>query len=133
MTSSSRTLLIVEDDASMRQSMERLLGTAGFAVRAYESAEVALTAGIPHEIACIISDLRLPGISGLELLALLRKRGCSTPLIVITAFDAPGLVKEAIDAGAVAYLVKPFLGSDLLEAIRTAITGLDSNSSGAAH
>ncbi len=133
MTNSDHTVLIVEDDASMRRSMERLLGTAGFVVRACESAEVVLTVGVPDEIACIISDLRLPGISGLELLAVLRTHGCPTPLIVITAFDTPGLADEAIDAGAAAYLVKPFLGSDLLEAIRTAIADPRSDRSGAIH
>ncbi|HSO22949.1 MAG TPA: response regulator [Chondromyces sp.] len=131
MTSSSRTLLIVEDDASMRQSMERLVAAAGFSVLAYESAEALLAAGVPRDAGCIISDLRLPGASGIELLALLRTHGCSTPLIVITAFDTPGLVHEAIDAGAAAYLVKPFLGSDLLEAVRTAIADLASKNGGA--
>ena len=118
---SSRSVLIVEDDPSMRSSMERLLGTAGFTVLGYESAEVVLSSGIPEGISCIVSDLRLPGMSGLNLLSEIRGRGHGTPLILVTAYDAPGLGNEALRRGAAAYLVKPFRGTALLDAIRTAI------------
>ena len=121
MTASSRTVLIVEDDASMRRSMERLLVTAGFEVLERGSAEAALAADICDDITCVISDLRLPGISGLDLLAELRARGVAAPLILITAYDAPGLCAKALRAGASAYLLKPFHGIALLDALRTAI------------
>ena len=118
---SGHTVLIVEDDASMRRSMERLLGTAGFVVLGYMSAEALLAAGIPGDIACVISDLRLPGISGLELMAELRVRGFEAPLILITAYDVPGRCAEAVRCGAAAYLVKPFHGLALLDVLREVI------------
>lgn len=121
MTKSGHTVLIVEDDESMRRSMERLLGTAGFLVLAHDSAEAVLEAGVPHDIACVISDLRLPGISGLDLLAELRYRGFEAPLILITAYDAPGRSADARRSGAAAYLLKPFQGIALLEALREVI------------
>jgi len=121
MTNSGHTVLIVEDDASMRRAMERLLGTTGFVVLGYVSAEAVLAAGIPDNIACVISDLKLPGISGLELLAELRARGFEAPLILITAYDVPGRCAEALRSGAAAYLVKPFPGIALLDALRAVI------------
>jgi FixJ family two-component response regulator len=121
MTNSGHTVLIVEDDASMRRAMERLLGTTGFVVLGYVSAEAVLAAGLPDNIACVISDLKLPGISGLELLAELRARGFEAPLILITAYDVPGRCAEALRRGAAAYLVKPFHGLALLDALRAVI------------
>ena len=102
----------------MRQAIQRLLEAAGLEFAAYVSAEELLAAGI-EGIACVVSDLRLPGMSGLELLAEVRGRGSLVPLILITAHDAPGLREEAKRRGAAAYLVKPFPGAALLEAIRT--------------
>lgn len=121
MAESGHQVLIVEDDASMRRSMERLLDTAGFEVLECGSAEAALAADISDDITCVVSDLRLPGISGLELLAELRTRGCTAPLILITAYDAPGRCADTLRSGATAYLVKPFHGTALLDAIREAI------------
>jgi two-component system response regulator FixJ len=121
MAVSGQHVLIVEDDASMRGSMERLLGTSGFSVLGYDSAEAVLNSGIPMDASCIVSDLKLPGMSGLDLLAEVRARGCTAPLILITAYDAPGRIDEALRGGAAAYLVKPFHGTTLLDVIRVAI------------
>ena len=118
MAVSSQVVLIVEDDASMRGAIERLLRTAGFSVLAYESAEALLAVDVPTKTACVVSDLKLPGMSGLDLFAELRVRGCEAPLILITAYDAPGRCAEALRSGAEAYLVKPFHGTALLDAIR---------------
>ena len=73
--------------------------------------------------ACVVSDLKLPGMSGLELLSELRARGAGSPVILITAHDSPALRAEAARLGAAAYLAKPFLGSELLTAIRVATVG----------
>ena len=118
---SSHRVLVVEDDESMREALERLLGAAGFESSAYASAEAALDGHTGGQPACIVCDLRLPGMSGFELLDELRGRGWSVPFIVITAHDAPGLGDEAIRRRAAAYLAKPFRGSALLDAIRAAI------------
>ena len=71
--------------------------------------------------ACVVSDLKLPAISGLELLAELRARGGRPPLILITAYDAPGLREEAAQRGAAAYLAKPFRGTALLDVVKAVI------------
>jgi FixJ family two-component response regulator len=115
------TVLVVEDDDSMREAIERLLNAAGFGCAAYASAEALLARGVNADSACVISDLRLPGMSGLELLAALRERNLSLPFILITAYDEPGLREEAASCGAAAYLSKPFRGTTLLDAVREAI------------
>ena len=105
----------------MREAIERLLGAAGFNCVAHASADALLARGVDRSAACVISDFRLPGTSGLELLALLRQQGVSLPFILITAHDAPGLCEKALSGGAAAYLAKPFRGTRLIEAVRSAI------------
>jgi len=114
------TVLVVEDDDSMREAIERLLDAAGFRCTAYASADALLARGVDEDSACVISDLRLPGMSGLELLETLRELKISLPFILITAHDAPGLREKATACGAAAYLSKPFRGTRLLEAVRAA-------------
>jgi len=115
------TVLVVEDDDSMREAIERLLNAAGFESAAYASADALLARGVYEDSACMICDLRLPGMSGLELLAVLREQSISLPFILITAHDAPGLREKAMSCGAAAYLAKPFRGTTLLDAVRGAI------------
>ena len=116
-----KRVLVVEDDESMRQATERLLNASGFATAVYGSAEELLAVGPAECDACVVSDLKLPALSGLGLLAELRTRGWMRPLILITAHDSPGTRKEAERSGVAAYLAKPFLGSELVAAIRIAI------------
>jgi FixJ family two-component response regulator len=125
MATTPRKVLVVEDDTSMREAVERILGLAGFEPRAYASAEALLAAGTAEGAACVVSDLRLPAMSGLELLAALRARGFRAPLILITAYDEPGLAEEAMRRGAAHYLAKPFHGTELLAAVTTVIEALD--------
>jgi FixJ family two-component response regulator len=115
------TVIVVEDDDSMRNAIERLLKTAGFRCAAYALADALLARGFDEDAVCVISDLRLPGMSGLELLAALRERDISLPFILVTAHDSPGLRQKAMQCGAAAYLAKPFRGTALLEAVRGAI------------
>lgn len=110
-------VIVVEDDESMREATERLLGAAGFATTGYRSVEELLAVSGFEDALCIVSDIKLPGMSGLELLSELRRRGVDTPVIVITAHDGPDVQKEAERRGAAAYLAKPFLGSAMLAAI----------------
>ena len=115
------TVIVVEDDDSMRNAIERLLKAAGFGCAAYASADALLARGVDEDAVCVISDLRLPGMSGLELLAALREGDISLPFILVTAHDSPGLRQKAMQCGAAAYLAKPFRGTALLEAVRGAI------------
>lgn len=113
----NRMVLIVEDDASMREAMESLLGLSGFDTVMYESAEAMLGAETAERPLCVISDLHLPVMSGLELLGELRRRHWQPPVIIITAHDSPATRREAARLGAVDYLAKPFPSISLLTAI----------------
>ena len=119
--SQAGTILVAEDDDSMREAIEQLLNAAGFECEAFSSATALLARGVDQESVCVISDLKLPGMSGLELLGVLKERNPSTPFILITAHDAPGLREKAMRNGAAAYLAKPFRGTALLDIINTAI------------
>jgi len=114
-------VLLAEDDAGMREAIETLLEAAGIETAAYASAEALLASGGVETARCVISDLKLPAMSGLELLAALRARGMLPPMIMITAHDEPGVRDEAVRLGAVAFLAKPFAGSVLLAAIASAV------------
>jgi len=118
---SGGTILVVEDDDSMREAIERLLLMAGFRCAAHGSAEALLAQGVVEHSVCVISDLKLPGMTGLELLVALRERGMSMPFILITAHDDPGLRDTAKRCGVADYLSKPFRGTALLQAVRGAI------------
>ena len=114
----SKRVLVVDDDESMREAIESLLNEAGFETTVYSSAEALLAGGAVEGATCVVSDFKLPSMSGLELLAELRARGARAPVIVVTAHDAPGVCAEAVRLGAHAYLTKPFVGSALLAAIQ---------------
>jgi len=107
----------VDDDEGMREALKHLLDAAGFQTVVYSSAEALLGDGALDGTLCIISDIRLPAMSGLELLAELRARGVCAPVIAITAHDEPGVRSEAKRRGVVTYLAKPFHGGALLAAI----------------
>jgi len=115
------TVLVVEDDDSMCQAIERLLKAGGFECATYASADALLARGVDKESPYVISDLRLPGLSGLDLLAALREQKISLPFILITGHDSPGLREKALLSGATAYLPKPFRGTKLLDSVRAAI------------
>jgi FixJ family two-component response regulator len=121
-TAKARAILVVEDDDSMREAIARLLSAADFECDAYASAEALLARGGGNDVACVVCDLKLPGISGLELLEELRARGGCPPFVLITAHDAPGLRKEALQRGAAAYLAKPFRGTALLDVLKSVVT-----------
>lgn len=118
MASTSRGLiLVVDDDDSMREALERLLRAADFETVAYASAEALLAAGAGAGAACIVSDYKLPAMSGLELLSELRTRGGWPPVVLVTAHDSAEVRDEARRRGADGYLAKPFAGKALLAAI----------------
>lgn len=127
MTAPRAKVLVVEDDGSMRDAMDHLLNMAGFTCAAYTSADDLLRAGVDEESVCVVSDMRLPGISGLDLLCALRQRNVALPFILITAYDTLELRQRAESCGVSAYLTKPFRGTALLEALRR-VTGPQSPS-----
>ncbi len=112
---------MVEDDDSMRAALDRLLGVAGFDPKVYASAEALLADEADRQAVCTVADLKLPGLSGLDLLARMQARGERAPLVLITAHDMPGQREEAVRRGAALYLVKPFSGTALLEAVNSAL------------
>ena len=113
----SSTVLVVEDDDSMREAIATLLGLSGYRTLLFASAEAMLAEDAIDHPLCVVSDLNLPAMSGLDLLIELRRRRRPTPVIIITAFDSPSTRQEAIRRGAVAYMAKPFPSSALLTAI----------------
>jgi FixJ family two-component response regulator len=114
---SPQAIAIVEDDESMREAIEHLLGVAGFRTVVYESAEALLGEEASENPLCIVSDLNLPAMSGLDLLTELGRSGGPPPVIIITAYDSTSSRQEAARRGASAYLAKPFTSVALLAAI----------------
>jgi FixJ family two-component response regulator len=118
-------IVVVEDDAGMKKAIERLLRAAGFQPVSFGSAEELLQTEATDSAACLVLDIHLPGLSGLELERLLVTSGRVKPVIFITGQDEASLRDEAQRLGC-AYFRKPFDGKALLEAIRRAIE-LDCN------
>jgi FixJ family two-component response regulator len=117
----TKLVAIVDDDHSMRDALQGLLKAVGVPSQAFVSAEEFLNSGQQHQAACLITDIRMPGISGLELQARLNAEHCRIPTIFITAHnDAPSRMR-ALRAGAVEFLAKPFDDEALLETVRAAL------------
>ena len=112
---------IVDDDDLMRSALQGLLKAVGMPARAFASAEEFLLSGQQHQTACLIADIRMPGISGLELQAKLNAERCRIPTIFITAHGDAKMRMQALRAGAVEFLAKPFDDEALLESVRGAL------------
>ena len=112
---------ILDDDELMRGALQGLLKAVGLPAEAFVSAEEFLNSGQQHQVACLIADIRMPGISGLELQAKLSADRCRIPIIFITAHGDAKLRMQALRAGAVEFLAKPFDDEVLLERVRAAL------------
>jgi FixJ family two-component response regulator len=112
---------IVDDDESMRAAIEDLLSSVGIKARSFVSAEEFLVSGLLSEIACLISDIRMPGMTGLELQAKLVAEGSQIPIIFITAHGNTRMRRQALEAGAIEFLGKPFDDESLLGSVRSAL------------
>ena len=112
---------VIDDDKSVRRTTTLLIQSFGFKAAAFESSESFLGAGDLDNTACLIVDVQMPGMNGLGLQSQLAAAGCRIPIIFITAFDDKEARRRAMQAGAVAFLGKPFSDEQLLECIRSAL------------
>jgi len=115
-----RVVAIVDDDELIRGSLRGLMKQAGFPAVAFSSAEKFLDSGEEKRTACLIADIRMPGMSGLELQAKLKEANQLIPIIFITAHGDEKLRLQALRAGAVEFLTKPFDDETLLDSVRAA-------------
>ncbi|WP_293347357.1 response regulator [Phenylobacterium sp.] len=114
-------IAIVDDDPGVRGSVDSLLRSAGMAGLAFASAEELLASGAQGRLACIVTDLHMPGMTGLELQAEMALRGWRHPVIVMTAYPTDAARDQAMGRGAAAFLTKPIDPDGLLEAIERAV------------
>ena len=114
-------VVIVDDDESMRNALRGLMKEVGLAAQAFASAEEFLGFDHPQQIGCVIADIRMPGMSGLELQAKLKAQHCNIPIIFITGHGDEKMRLQALRAGAVEFLSKPFDDEILLESVRAAM------------
>jgi FixJ family two-component response regulator len=119
--SENKLVAIVDDDDSVRGTLKELLRAAGFSSQTFASAEDFLGSGHQQETACLITDIRMPGMSGLELQARLNAERCRIPTIFITAHGDEEMRFQALRAGAVEFLPKPFDDEVLIESVRAAL------------
>ena len=117
----TKLVAIVDDDDLMRSALQGLLKAVGLPAQAFASAEDFLKSGQQHETACLIADIRMPGMSGLELQAKLNADHCRIPTIFITAHGDSKMRMQALRAGAVEFMAKPFDDEVLLENVRAAL------------
>ncbi len=117
----NKLVAIVDDDDSVRGALQGLLKAVGLPAQAFASAEEFLKSGQQHLTACLIADIRMPGMSGLELQAQLNAERCRIPIIFITAHGDAKMRMQALRAGAVEFLAKPFDDEALLESVRAAL------------
>jgi len=112
---------VVDDDESVRKTTTLLIESFGFRAAAFESSDSFLRSGQLHDTVCLIADVRMPGMNGLQLQSHLAAEGCSIPIIFITAYDDKESRRRAMQAGAVAFLGKPFSDGQLLQTIRSTL------------
>lgn len=122
MTGELKLVAVIEDDPAYRLAVQRLLKAAGFVVQVFDCAEAFLGSGRQHETGCLIADIRMPGMSGLELQTKLNSDHCPIPTIFITAHGDEKMRLQAMRGGAVKFLAKPFDGDTLIEAVRVALS-----------
>jgi FixJ family two-component response regulator len=115
---------IVDDDASVRVATDNLLRSLGYTVNTFKSAEEFLQSAHFNDTSCVIADVRMPAMSGVELQALLLAHGHRVPFIFITAFPEETIRERAMKAGAICFLTKPFDRLTLIKCLDTALERL---------
>ena len=116
-----KLVAIVDDDDLMRSALQGLLKAVGLPAQTFASGEEFLQSGQQYQTACLIADIRMPGMSGLELQARLNAEQCRIPTIFITAHGDTTMRMQALRAGAVEFMAKPFDDEILLESVRAAL------------
>jgi FixJ family two-component response regulator len=114
-------IAVVDDDESYGAAVQRVLKSAGLTARSFSSAEDFLKSGQLHETACLIADICMPGMSGLDLQAKLNAENCPIPIIFITGHGDEEMRLQAMRGGAVNFLAKPFDRAILLKSVRAAL------------
>jgi FixJ family two-component response regulator len=115
------TISVIDDDVSVGAAIDNLLSSHGYLVHTFASAEEFLRSAQRDVSSCIISDVQMGPMSGLDLLAQMRSRGDTTPFIFITAFPEESIRARALKAGAIGFLTKPFAGPALVNGVETAL------------
>jgi FixJ family two-component response regulator len=116
-------LSVVDDDEMLRESLPDLLREFGFAARAFSSGQEFLSSQYVDETTCLILDVAMPGMSGLDVQEELKRRGQAIPIVFITGQKDEDIRKRAFGQGAVKFLYKPFSDSALLDAVNAALSG----------
>jgi FixJ family two-component response regulator len=114
-------IAIVDDDRSVREAAKTLIGSLGYATATFASAEEFLRSGHLRDTACLISDVQMPGMSGVDLQEHLTANGHSTPVIFVTAYPEESVRARALNAGAFGFLSKPFTEESLIECLDRAL------------
>jgi FixJ family two-component response regulator len=114
-------LSVVDDDEMLRESLPDLLQEFGFAARAFSSGQEFLSSAYVDQTRCLILDVAMPGMSGLDLQEELKRRGRAIPIVFITGQKDEDIRKQAFRQGAIGFLYKPFSDSDLLDAVNAAL------------
>jgi FixJ family two-component response regulator len=117
----NQVVFVIDDDPSMRAAIERLAGAVGLMVETFPSGERFLESNLPDVPGCVVTDVRMPGLSGLELQREMAARDITLPIIFITGHGDIAMSVQAMKAGATEFLTKPFRDQDLLDAISHAI------------
>ena len=119
--SGAPVVLVIDDDPSVRSSLKFLLSTVGLQVESFDSADAFLLKKLPDAPSCLVLDVRLPGLSGLDFQRVLAARNIHIPVIFLTGHGDIPMSVRAMKAGAVEFLTKPFRDQDLLDAVRIAL------------
>jgi FixJ family two-component response regulator len=117
----NKLVAIVDDDESVRSALQGLMKAVGLPARSFASAEEFLDSGAPQQTGCLIADIRMPGMSGLELQATLNTDNVRIPIIFITAHGDEKMRMQALRAGAVEFVAKPFDDEALVASVRSAL------------
>jgi FixJ family two-component response regulator len=123
-------IAIIDDDASVRATTDSLVRSLGYVVYIFASAEEFLQSNRLDDLSCVIADVQMPGMSGVELQAYLLTQGYRVPFIFFTAFPDEQIRAQALGAGAICYLTKPFDGDSLVRGIEVALKKNDGGAGG---
>jgi len=121
MTGAAQVVFVVDDDPSVRSSLKFLLSTVGLQVESFDSADRFLNKKLPDLPSCLVLDVRLPGLSGLDFQCELAAKNIHIPVVFLTGHGDIPMSVRAMKAGAVEFLTKPFRDQDLLDAVRIAL------------